>query len=179
MTASVVHLDTGGVPYCRRREPPDALTGLVSSEWPEHVTCNAACAQEAKTRLILADRERVAWNRSRTIIAGPLSAFLRVTNTGDVFAEYALPALLSRDDLRTLEALTSRAAERADLLVARQRHRERYARPGAPDDPEACQHAAIRGAPGGQMHCWTCDGRWQMTAEGIAQAANAAAEGVA
>lgn len=175
MTSSVVHLETGGVPYCRRREPPDTLTGLVSSEWPEHVTCNAACAQEAKARLILADRERVAWGRPRTLSAGVLSTSIKVNGTA-MFVSLAAPVLLSRDDLRALEELTRRTAERVDLLAARQGHRERYARPGAPDDPEACQHAAIRAAPGGQMHCWTCDGRWEMTAEGIAAAA-AATEG--
>lgn len=174
----VVHLETAGVIYCRRREPPDAVSGLVASEWPERVSCSAACGTEAKAELILADRERVAWHRPRTITAGPLFASLEVTPDGrTAFASFAVPALLSRDDLRALEDLTRRAAERADLLVARQRHRDRYARPGAPDDPEHCQHAAIRGAPGGQMHCWTCDGRWEMTAEGIAQAAAAATNG--
>lgn len=178
MTTSTIHyLDRFGRVVCLRTA--DVGPHVAYSEWPEHVTCGAACRTSARADLIIADRERVAWSRPRTVRVGPLGASVRINVEGTLAMIHLdqVPAVLTLEDVDRLEALAGQVRERAHLLVARQRHRERYATPGAPDDPEHCQHNAAR-ARDGAFTCWTCGGSWPATPEGIAAAAQAATAGV-
>lgn len=176
MTSTVHYVDRHGRVTClrRRHDSESASIGPVT-EWPEYVTCAGACATAAKADLIIADRERAAWTRPREIRDVPLGAEVRLNADGTLamIALDLVPAVLTLEDLDRLEQLVARARERAQLLLARQRHRQRYAKPGAPPDPEHCQHHGMRKSSSGRLVCWTCAGEWDATTEGIAQAAAA------
>lgn len=179
MASEVVHLMKDGRAWCRRREP-EQPRNLVLSEWPENVTCNAACREQAKAMLILADRARVAWGKPRGMPAGPHMAMTvrsreaTPQNPSPLYATLDYhPWLMTLLDLEALAQLARRVEERISLMEERQEHRARYAVPGAPPDPEACQHHAVKQS-GEHFHCWTCDGQWPATPEGIAEATAAA-----
>lgn len=182
MTTSVVHyVDRYRRIPCTREAYDEGVSRVLrkaATEWPEHVTCGGECAKSAKADLIIADRERVAWTRTRTVTAGPLGAEVRLNVSGGLALVYLdqVPTLLTVEDMDHLEALAARVRERANLLLARQRHRRRYAAPGAPPDPEHCQHHAAR-ARGERFTCWTCGGEWPATPEGIAAAARESVTG--
>ena len=177
MTSVVHYLDRHGRVVCFRSG--DVAPNVPVTEWPEHVTCSGACGTSAKADLIVADRERAAWTRPRTVRVGNLSVEVRLNAEG-TFALVALelvPHVLLVEDMDRLERLAALARDRANVLLARQRHRQRYARPGAPPDPEFCQHNGMRKSSTGRLVCWTCSGEWDPTPEGIAAAAQASVNG--
>lgn len=161
---------------CRPRDPNSAQ-GVLATEWAEHVTCSAQCGTQARADLIIADRARVAWRGPRVVAAEPLAIEIEFNETtGLGMFRIVAPALLTSDDLDSLLRLMTLAEERARLLVSRAEHLIRYTKPGAPADPEHCQHHAAR-ARGERFTCWTCGGEWPATPEGIAAAARASVTG--